>query len=247
VSALALAGTLGGGDDLCCEGGLAGHPLPVEQELGGAQGVRVRAPTLRDALRKAGLGRYRRGAPMTKDEFDEGSDGARGTAATCPTRTRAGAHANEDRADQGNNSDQTPKESVATNDGLWAKERTMRIPESVAKVSTYYASTGVAHAFKSGLNATVEIRDQAIKDGFENVFALVPNSNGSWSRFDLEYKRPAQPWLSGNDHTWNLAIPPSGVDAAAVAREGIAFGIEMNGQTTWAQSPGDNFPVSIYR
>jgi hypothetical protein len=123
----------------------------------------------------------------------------------------------------------------------------MKISASIAAVKgTYFARTGYAQAYKSGLNATVQINDQKLRDGFEKVFALVPSAAGAWKRVDLEYKKPAQPWLRAEDHTWNLSLDPAGVDVDAVSRLGVAFGIEMNGQTIWAQTPDDNWGAEVY-
>ncbi len=74
------------------------------------------------------------------------------------------------------------------------------------------------------------------------AFALVPREDGTWRRVELD----AQP-TTDEGETPAVVFSgqgPQGDEAAAVWRDGVAFGLEVPGYeattTVWAQRPGEN-------
>jgi hypothetical protein len=108
------------------------------------------------------------------------------------------------------------------------------------------AATATRHAYDaeapSGkkLVLKTQVDDDAVRqqadgfDGTERAFALLPRETAggiTWERKDLHW----QGALDGrNDHHW-LAVDSSSVDEAAVARHGVAFGLDTNVGTLWLQ------------
>ncbi|MBN2362475.1 MAG: hypothetical protein JXR83_23685 [Deltaproteobacteria bacterium] len=103
------------------------------------------------------------------------------------------------------------------------------------------------------LDVTVDdkkIREEGLAhDGYEKVFALVPKSDGSWQRYDLEYAGPScDRDEQGTKNTYSLFLSDwDDVTLDDLRQKGVAFGLEVSGPdgknaaTVWLQGFGDNY------
>jgi hypothetical protein len=108
---------------------------------------------------------------------------------------------------------------------------------------------------KVALNVTVDdkkIREAGLAhDGYEKVFALVPKSDGSWQRYDLEYSGPSyNRGAQGPKDAYSLFIGGwDDVKLDDLRTKGVAFGLEVSGpngqdaSTVWLQGYGDNYKL----
>lgn len=100
----------------------------------------------------------------------------------------------------------------------------------------------------------VQVNDKAIRDqgvahnGYEKVFALVPQENGEWKRFDLQYTGSYTDRGGGPPRdSYSLVLNVGdGVTLDALKAQGVAFGVEVDsgkGETLWLQGWGDNYKL----
>ncbi len=122
----------------------------------------------------------------------------------------------------------------------------------------------VGSAFKvphfNTVNLGVFLSDDKVRDanpgfdGFERVFALVPQPDQSWKRVDLAYN-PGYQGTGRDNHVASLQagvngwVTPSGelisVDYDQLRVQGVAFGMDTNVGTIWLQAPNQNTPLTF--
>lgn len=110
-----------------------------------------------------------------------------------------------------------------------------------------------------GVSLSVGVQDSNIRnqgiphDGMEKAFALVPQSNGEWKRYDLEYTGTSFSRGSVAGGTDHFALVLDGWDGNVkiedLQQQGVAFGLEVKpsdkepSETLWLQGWGDNYKI----
>lgn len=85
-------------------------------------------------------------------------------------------------------------------------------------------------------------------DGLEHAFALLPSERRgqlSWKKVDLGFEGSGIAGYYNRTFVDLHGGTVKHVDAKAIAKYGVAFGIETNEGVVWAQSPGDNTKPTI--
>lgn len=114
-----------------------------------------------------------------------------------------------------------------------------------AYVGKHGGSTSTAHV-------QVEVKDEEIRklgvahDGYEKVFAYVPDQNGNWNKHYLKYNGTNSAY---NTDSYGLDLRGN-VRVEDLRQMGVAFGIEISGQngkdpsTVWLQGWNDNYKLN---
>jgi hypothetical protein len=117
------------------------------------------------------------------------------------------------------------------------------------------------HGQNSDVNLSVRVDDKKVRelgvdhDGFEKVFALVPQKDGDWKRVDLQYGGSYGDRGGGGPYD-NYSLSLSGwkdnVSLDDLRNRGVAFGVEVSGaggkdpSTVWLQGFDDNYKLKTF-
>lgn len=117
----------------------------------------------------------------------------------------------------------------------------------------FYPSVTVT---KSRREADVELKvsDSLVReqvrgfDGLEHAFAMLPSERRGqvrWKKVDLGFEGSGIAGYYNRTFVDLHGGTVKNVDAKAIAKYGVAFGIETNEGVVWAQNPGDNTRATI--
>lgn len=121
------------------------------------------------------------------------------------------------------------------------------------------AWANVYKRYDGGVSLTVGVQDDKIREqgvdhnGYEKAFALVPQANGEWKRYELDYAGSSFNRGVGAA-TDNFGVVLDGWDDDVklddLRQRGVAFGLEVTGhdgkstETLWLQGYEDNYKLN---
>lgn len=117
-----------------------------------------------------------------------------------------------------------------------------------------------AEVYRSGdqVQLSVRVKDDGVRaegvkhDGYEKVFALVPQRSGEWRRVDMSFSGVGYDRGGGGPTDYYRASLSGWTDNVSLddlRQKGVAFGLEVSGphgeeqQTIWLQHRDDNFKL----
>jgi hypothetical protein len=118
-----------------------------------------------------------------------------------------------------------------------------------AKLNNYFDTTPTyGTPEKTALDVRLDVNDAYVRqqfdyDGFERPFAMVPhevNGQVEWRKEALQYQGTSLGGYIDLKPVDHYELVEKDADRAAIAKYGIALGMDTNNGTVWAQAPDHN-------